>query len=486
MANDFLKGMMKASGDEYGSLVSDGIVGNGAKWYLDSGCYAMNALISGDLFKGLSSNRGMVLAGEESTGKTFYALEMVYHFLKDNPDGQVIYFDTEKSLEESMFEKRGIDTKRVLVQQPSTIQGFRTQAINILERYEKKYEEPRPKMLMVLDSMGMLSSQSEVDNMIDGKDVADMKKSQLWKAAFRAMILKMGILNAPMLIVGHTYANIGGYGPKRVVAGGCLAEGTMVRTPTGTVGIETLMVGDEILTRDGVGNVTNVWDRETLINPDAQCYEIEFSDGSTIVCSEDHKFFVGGKSVGLLDIINDNISILDSTSLEKLEIRSIKKVPSRNLVDIEVANHGSNYILENGIVSSNSGAKYAASTIIELSKAKEKDNGEQIGVVITATTVKSRMSREGEKVKTTLLFNDGLDRYSGMLELAERSGVFKKLTAGRYETPTSGDAKIFGKHIKADPQKYFTKEVMDEINEWVKENMSLGGSKRYIDDEDEV
>jgi hypothetical protein len=118
-----------------------------------------------------------------------------------------------------------------------------------------------------------------------------------------------------------------------------------------------------------------------------------------------------------------------------------------------------------------SGLKYAASTIIYLSKKKEKDGTEIIGNIIKAKTQKSRLSKENQDVEIRLFYDErGLDRYYGLLELGEIGGLWKN-AAGRYEI---NGKKIYGKEILKNPEQYFTDEVMQKLDEIAKEEFSYG------------
>lgn len=135
-------------------------------------------------------------------------------------------------------------------------------------------------------------------------------------------------------------------------------------------------------------------------------------------------------------------------------------------------------------ISGGSGAKYASSIIVTLSKSKDKDGDDVVGNIITATTYKSRYSKEAQKVKLKLNFDTGLDRYYGLLEIAEEVGVFKKVST-RYELPDG--TKVFGKSINDNPTKYYTKEILDKIDAGCKTIFGLGtgGQQPIIEDETE-
>jgi hypothetical protein len=153
-------------------------------------------------------------------------------------------------------------------------------------------------------------------------------------------------------------------------------------------------------------------------------------------------------------------------------VKSIKKVETEEVYDITVEGEH-HYILHGGIVSHNSGLKYAASTIIHLSKKKEKDGTDVIGNIIKAKTAKSRLSKENQDVEIRLFYDErGLDRYYGLLELGEIGGLWKNV-AGRYEMDGK---KLYAKEILKNPEKYFTPEVMQALDETARKEFSYGNS----------
>lgn len=154
------------------------------------------------------------------------------------------------------------------------------------------------------------------------------------------------------------------------------------------------------------------------------------------------------------------------------KIKSITSVGVGDVYDISVEKY-ENYILENGVVTHNSGLKYAASTIIHLSKKKEKDGTEVIGNIIKAKTAKSRLSKENQDVEIRLFYDErGLDRYYGLLELGEIGGLWKNV-AGRYEIDGK---KLYAKEILKNPEKYFTPEIMQALDETAKKEFSYGNA----------
>ena len=332
---DFLKEIVKEIGDEYTQIASDI---DETERFIDTGSYVFNGLISGSIFGGVSSNRITAIAGESSTGKTYFSLAVVKNFLDTNPDGYCLYFDTEAAVNKGLLESRGVDTTRLVVVNVVTIEEFRSKALRAIDIYLKKDEEERKPCMFVLDSLGMLSTEKEINDALNDKQVRDMTKSQLVKGAFRMLTLKLGQANVPLIVTNHTYDVIGAYVPTKEMGGG-------------------------------------------------------------------------------------------------------------------------------------SGLKYAASTIVYLSKKKEKDGKEVIGNIIKAKTHKSRLSKENRQVEVRLYYDErGLDRYYGLLELGEIGGMWKNV-AGRYEM---NGKKIYAKQILASPEEYFTEEVMEKLDNIAKEYFSYG------------
>ena len=332
---DFLKEIVKEIGDEYTQIAADI---DETERYVDTGSHIFNAVVSGSIYGGVSRNKITALAGESSTGKTFFSLAVVKNFLDSNPDGYCLYFDTEAAVNKVLLESRGLDLDRFVVVNVVTIEEFRTKALKAVDIYLKTPIEERKPCMFVLDSLGMLSTEKEIRDALDDKQVRDMTKSQLVKGAFRMLTLKLGQANVPLIVTNHTYDVIGSYVPTKEMGGG-------------------------------------------------------------------------------------------------------------------------------------SGLKYAASTIIYLSKAKEKDGKEVIGNIIKAKTHKSRLSKENKVVKIRLYYDErGLDKYYGLLELGEIGGLWKNI-AGRYEI---NGKKVYGKQILANPDDYFTPEVMQALEETANKEFSYG------------
>ena len=342
MSNIF-NSLLKEIDNEYAGIADEGVEAGDVTGFIGTGSYSLNALLSGSIYGGLPANKVTALAGEPSTGKTFYAINIVRQFLRENENGFVFYFESESAISKQMLADRDIDTKRVAVVPVATIQEFRTQAVKILDKYiEDRNSKDHPPMMFVLDSLGNLSTTKEMEDIADGKDTRDMTRAQLVRGAFRVLTLKLGKAKVPLIVTNHVYDVVGSYVPTKKMGGG-------------------------------------------------------------------------------------------------------------------------------------SGLEYAASTILFLSKKKDKDKSDNsvTGAIITANLKKARLTIENKKVETLLDYATGLDPYYGLLDLAEKFGIFKKVTT-RYELPDG--TKAFESAIQKNPEKYFTKDILDQIDEKCKDEFLYGKS----------
>lgn len=218
--SDILNHLIKESGNKYASLVSSGIEGSDVTSYMDTGCYILNGLVSGSIYGGIPDNKIVALAGEQATGKTYIAMGILSKYLQDNPEAYVLYFDSEQAVTSDMFKSRGVDSARVAVFPVGTVEDFRKQVITIVDKYLELPVEKQKKMLIVLDSLGMLSTSKEMADTAEGKEVRDMTRAQVIKATFRVLTLKLGFAKIPMILTNHTYDVVGSYFPTKEMGGG--------------------------------------------------------------------------------------------------------------------------------------------------------------------------------------------------------------------------------------------------------------------------
>ena len=338
MQNSFLNSIIKETGNKYATVASDGIDGSDVVDWTDTGCFALNALVSGSLYGGIPSNKITALAGESATGKTYFALGVCNKFLRDNPDGNILYFDTESAVTSEMISDTGIDPTKVGIFPVTTVEEFRHQAIRIVDSYNELTKDQKKPIMIVLDSLGMLSTEKEMADTSDGKLTRDMTRAQLVKATFRVLTLKLGQAGIPLILTNHTYAVIGSMYPTKEMGGG-------------------------------------------------------------------------------------------------------------------------------------SGLKYAASTIIFLSKRKVKEGTDVIGNIIHCKLYKSRLTKENSQVDVMLDYKTGLNPYYGLVDIALKYEIFNKVST-RIEMPDG--TKVYEKVIYKNPEKYFTDEVMEQLEIAVSKEFKYG------------
>jgi len=339
--NDFFKNMVKNIKDDMVTMMEDGLGAGEFTGYIDTGSYVMNAVISADIFGGMHNNKAIALAGESTTGKSFFTMGIMKNYQQQYNDAGIMYYETEGAVNKADMAERGIDVSRVMLGEPTTISEFRTKAMVLLNKYIETPRKERPPLMLVLDSLGMLSTTKEITDITEGNDKKDLTRSQEIRGAFRALRLRMAKAGIPMIITNHTYATMDKYNPQVMGGGG--------------------------------------------------------------------------------------------------------------------------------------GLVFASDTILMLSKAKvtegEGADRQVVGNIVHVKAFKNRLARENKRVDVLLTYDQGLDRYYGLLDMAERYKVFKKVST-RFEMPDG--SKHFGTQIYREPERFFTKDVLDKINEGVKKEFSYG------------
>jgi len=206
---------------------------------------------------------------------TFFALSIIKQWLKDNPTGSAVYFDTESATTNQMLVSQGIDLNRFVKIEPETIEQFRQTAMMLADRYSETPEKNRPPMLMVLDSLGNMSSAKEIQDVKDLKDTKDMTKPGLLKGTFRVLRLRLAKLGIPLIVNNHVYAVIG-----------CLTADSRVRLQSNECkNINNIVIGDVVKTLDGYSEVTDLFKYDV-----DETFTITLEDGTTITATPNHKF----------------------------------------------------------------------------------------------------------------------------------------------------------------------------------------------------
>lgn len=265
----------------------------------------INVALGGSIDGGLTPGLTM-LAGPSKHFKTGFSLLLASAFLKKYEDGVVLFYDSEFGTPQSYFETFGIDLDSVIHTPITDVEELKHDIMKQMKDIERG-----DKVFILVDSIGNLASKKEVEDALDGKSVADMTRAKQLKSLFRMVTPHLSLKDIPMAVVNHTYKEIGMF-PKDIVGGGCVVEGTKIKTPEGLVEIQNLNEGDIVITKCGEQTVSHVWNPDTLENGNPECYEIEFEDGYKITCSDEHKFLVNGEWVLAKDLIVDmDCEVLD-------------------------------------------------------------------------------------------------------------------------------------------------------------------------------
>lgn len=325
------------------NAASEGTI-NDIKKYIGSGSYAFNLALSGDMFQGYIGNKITALSGDSGTGKTLAALAAANDLLENDPNAVVIYIDTEGATDQEQIAALVCDPSRfhhILVNQIEEVSQI---LLDIAAKQKELPAKEKHQVLIIIDSLGNLTTSKEMNDLTDGNDKVDMTKAKKLAAMFRASTV-----------------------------------------PLTEAGICTIFTN-------------HVYDTQELYS---------------------QKIMKGGKAL-----------------------------------------------------------VYLASTIIEFSKRKDKDGTEVVGNIIRCSAKKARKAKENAVVNMYISYKNGLNRYWGLLELAEEVGFVKRV-GNRYEFPDG--QKLFLKEIIKEPKKCWTEAHLKVLNEKVKHKFNYGNNDDISD-----
>lgn len=173
----------------------------------------INVALSGKLDGGLTPGLTM-WAGPSKHFKTAFSLLMAKSYLDKYPDAALLFYDSEFGTPQSYFDSFGIDTNRVLHTPLTDIEQLKIDLMQQLNQVERGDH-----LIVVVDSIGNLASIKEVNDALDGKTVGDMSRAKAVKSLFRMVTPHLSLKDIPMVVVNHTYMEIGMF-PKAIVGGG--------------------------------------------------------------------------------------------------------------------------------------------------------------------------------------------------------------------------------------------------------------------------
>jgi hypothetical protein len=254
---------------------------------------ALSGSIDGGLTPGLT-----VLAAPSKHFKTAFSLLMGSSFLKKYPDGIILFYDSEFGSPQSYFTSFDIPLDSVIHTPITDIEQFKFDIMKQLEAIERN-----DKVMIIVDSVGNLASKKEVEDALKENSASDMTRAKQLKSVFRMVTPHLTIKDIPMVVVNHIYMTQEMYS-KPVVSGGCLAAGSKIKMHDGSIkNVEDITIGDLVSTLQGPKMVTHTWNPETLEFGYPECYEVEFDDGTKIICSNHQPFLINDEWIDAEDLI---------------------------------------------------------------------------------------------------------------------------------------------------------------------------------------
>jgi RecA/RadA recombinase len=184
-----------------------------AKDMIQTSIPAMNVALAGDLEGGFTPGLTM-WAGPSKHFKTAFSLLMAKAYLDKYKDSVVLFYDSEFGTPQKYFSNFGIDTERVIHTPITDVEQLKFDIMQQLSNIERG-----ERVMILIDSIGNLASKKEVEDALDQKSVGDMTRAKQIKSLFRMVTPHLTLKDIPMVVVNHTYMEIGMF-PKAIVGGG--------------------------------------------------------------------------------------------------------------------------------------------------------------------------------------------------------------------------------------------------------------------------
>ncbi len=190
--------------------------------WISTGNYALNYRISGDFHKGIPLGKVTVFAGESGSGKSYVCSGNIVKYAQEQ-DIFVVLVDSENALDEKWLKDLGVDTdeKKLLKLNMAMIDDVAKTISEFMKEYKLMPEEERPKVLFVVDSLGMLLTPTDVNQFQAGDMKGDMgRKPKALTALVRNCVNMFGSYNVGMVCTNHTYASQDMFDPDDKISGG--------------------------------------------------------------------------------------------------------------------------------------------------------------------------------------------------------------------------------------------------------------------------
>lgn len=204
--------LIKTSTIKQTSLITESKV-YGKKEMVPTPVPMVNVALSGRVDGGISPGM-LMLAGPSKHFKSAFALLIAASYQKKYDDSVILFYDSEFGTPQAYFESFGIDMNRVIHTPITDVEELKFDIMKQLDAIEKK-----DKVCIIIDSIGNLASKKEVEDAMNEKSVADMSRAKQMKSLFRMVTPHLNLKDIPMIVVNHTYKEIGLY-PKDIVSGG--------------------------------------------------------------------------------------------------------------------------------------------------------------------------------------------------------------------------------------------------------------------------
>lgn len=290
---------LKGAGSIKAEVLSESTIFN-CKDIIDTNVPIINMAFSGDVNGGFTTGL-TILAGESKTFKTMMSLYCLRAYQEKYKDSVCLFYDCEFGVTPAYLKTFGIDSSRVIHIPIEHVEQLKFDIVNRLEQIKRG-----DKVFLLVDSLGNLASKKEVEDAISEKSVADMSRAKAIRSLLRIITPHLSQKDIPCFIINHIYLEQGMF-PKTVIPGGCLAAGTKIRMYDGTEkNIENIEIGDLVLTLEGAKPVENIWNPETLVEGNPECFEIEFEDGYKVICSDNHPFLTQNGWVAAKDLTDQH------------------------------------------------------------------------------------------------------------------------------------------------------------------------------------
>lgn len=239
--------------------------------------HMLNVAFSGKLLGGFVPGLTMFAAPSKHF-KTTFSLIMAASYLKKYKDAVLMFIDTEFGTPISYFKSFNIDLDRVLHIPVTDVEQLKHELTVQLQQIEKG-----DKIIIVIDSIGNLASKKEVDDAADGKSVADMSRAKQIKSLFRIVTPHLTLKDIPMIVVNHTYKSMELF---------CLHGETKIKTSNGLKFIKDIDVGEYVYALTGLKKVIRKYTPDDLPTKNVKYLKLTFDDGSTVKCTDTHKFLM--------------------------------------------------------------------------------------------------------------------------------------------------------------------------------------------------